>query len=172
MPSPSEGRDPQANDCFARVDGDADVQVERRVSLVQLDNCLAHGECGADGALRIVLVRDRSPEDRHDRVADEFLHRPPETLDLGAQAPVVGREHGAHVLRIELLRSSGEADEIGEEDRDDLPLFPGDCMFRGERSSAGVAKACAFRVRLAAFAADRHVLKRTSPEGAILGRWA
>jgi hypothetical protein len=100
------------------------VQVERRVGLVQFENGLAHGECGADGALRIVLVRDGGPEDRHDRVADEFLHRPAEALDLRPQAPVVRRKHGAHVLRVELLRASGKADEIGEEDRDDLPLFP------------------------------------------------
>jgi hypothetical protein len=115
---------PQGNDRLPRVDGDADVQVERRVRLVQLENGLPNGECGADGALRVVLVRDGGPKDRHDRVTDEFLHRPAETLDLRPQAPVVRREHGAHVLRVELLRSSGEADEIGEEDRDDLALFP------------------------------------------------
>jgi hypothetical protein len=132
------------------------VQIERGVALVQLDNGLAHGERGTDGALGVVLVRDGRAEDRHHRVADELLHRPAEALDLRPQAPVVGREHGAHVLRVELLRSSGEADQIGEEDRYDLALFPRRRLLGGERRGAGVTEARAFRVLLAAFCAERH----------------
>ncbi len=35
---------------------------------------------------------------------------------------MVGREHSLHVLGIEPLGPRGEADQVGEQDRDDLPL--------------------------------------------------
>ena len=67
-------------------------------------------------------MRDRRSEQRHDGVADELLHRPAEALELGTEMGVVGLQHGLDVLRVESLRASGEPHEVGEEDRDDLPL--------------------------------------------------
>ena len=101
------------------------MQVEGRIRLVQLLDGVADGERGADRALGVVLVRRGGAEDRHDGITDELLHRAAEALDLGAQARVVGGEHRPHVLRIELLGAACEADEVGEEDRDDLALLAG-----------------------------------------------
>ena len=44
-------------------------------------------------------------------------------LDLLAQPRVIRREDLADVLRVEPLGRRGRADEVGEEDRDDLPLL-------------------------------------------------
>ena len=78
-----------------------------------------------DRALRIVLVRDRRAEDRHRRVADELLHGAAVAFELRTYAGVVAAELGGDVLRVELLRARGETDQIGEQDRDDLPLPAG-----------------------------------------------
>src|SRR5947208_1532842 len=76
----------------------------------------------AHSALRIVLARDRRTEQRHYCVADELLHRPAPALELVAQALVVRRKDSLDVLRIEPLGLRSEADEVGEEDGQDLAL--------------------------------------------------
>src|SRR5207245_8332133 len=72
--------------------------------------------------LRIVLARDRRTEQRHHCVADELLHHPAPALELVAQALVVRREDSLDVLRIEPLGLRREADEVGEEDGENLAL--------------------------------------------------
>ena len=57
------------------VDRCARGEVER-VLVVQLVDAFEDTQAGADGALGIVAVGDRRPEDRHDRVAD-FSNMPP-----------------------------------------------------------------------------------------------
>ena len=86
---------------------------------------LADRERRTDRTLRVVLVRDRRTEDRHRRVADELLHGAAVAFELRTYAGVVAAELGGDVLRVELLRARGEADQIGEQDRDDLPLPAG-----------------------------------------------
>ncbi len=76
----------------------------------------------ADGALGIVLVRDGRAEHRHHRVADELLDGAAALLELRSQPLVVRPQDRLDVLRIERLGARREADEIGEENRDDLPL--------------------------------------------------
>ena len=63
MPSPSAGARTEGDDCLAGGHADADVEVEARISLVQLLDRIADGESGANGALRVVLVRGGGPED-------------------------------------------------------------------------------------------------------------
>ena len=75
--------------------------------------------------LRIVLVRDRRPEQRHHRIADELLHRAAEPLQLRTQPLVVRAQDRLHVLRVELLGTRGEPDQVGEQHRDDFPLLAG-----------------------------------------------
>ena len=86
---------------------------------------LADGESRADGALRVVLMRDGRAEDRHHRVADELLDRSSVSLELRAQVSVIRREQAAHVLGIHLLGARGKANEVAEEDSDDLAFFVG-----------------------------------------------
>ena len=76
---------------FARVDADADLQIQPLVLGVQLVDRAADGERCANGSLRIVLVRDRRAEQRDDRVADELLDRAAEVLQLGPEADIVRR---------------------------------------------------------------------------------
>ena len=83
---------------------------------------VADRERRAHGALRIVLVRERRAEERHDRVADELLDRASEALQLRAQPLVVRPQDRLDVLGIERLGARGEADEVGEEHRHDLAL--------------------------------------------------
>jgi hypothetical protein len=75
------------------------------------------------GALGVVLPGDRRAPHRHDRVADELLDGAAVALELGLHAGVIRGEHPPYVLGIELLRAAGEADEVGEEDGDDLALL-------------------------------------------------
>ena len=57
----------------------------------------------AHRALGIVFVRDRRTEDRHDRVADELLHRAAEPSISCFTRAWYGRRRRADVLRIGLL---------------------------------------------------------------------
>ena len=83
-------------------------------------------ERGADGALGVVLVRDRHAEVRDDRVADVLLDRAAAALELGAEAGVVELEQREHVLRVELLGERGRADEVDEDERVELALLVDD----------------------------------------------
>jgi hypothetical protein len=146
----------ESDDRLARVDADADVEIERRVGLVQFLHGVADGERRPDRSLRVVLVCDGSAEDGHDGIADELLHGAAEALDLRAQAREVGREHAADVLGVELLGAAGEPDEVGEEHGDDLALLAACVVLGRERGSAVVAEARALGVLLAANRANRH----------------
>jgi hypothetical protein len=102
-------------------------------------------------------VCDRSAEGSHHRIADELLDSAAVTLDLLTQARVIGADASPHVLRILLLRGGGEADEVAEEDGDDLALL--ECprrRDREERRGALVAELRPCRVLFAAVRADRH----------------
>ena len=87
-----------------------------------LDGELADREGCADRPFGIVLVRDRSAEERHHRVADELLDRAAVVLELRADPGVVGAQDRLDVLRVERLRLRGEPDEVAEEHAHDLAL--------------------------------------------------
>ena len=88
----------QRDERLARGDPDPHLEVAR--FLGPLADC----KRGTDGALRVVLVRDRRAEERHHRVADELLDGPAVPLELVPQALVIRTEDGLHVLRVERLR--------------------------------------------------------------------
>ena len=94
----------------------------RTSSLPVLSRPVADGKRGANGPLRIVLVRQRRPEERHHGVADELLDRSAVAFELGTQPLVVRAEDRLDVLRVERLGARGEADQVGEEHRHDLAL--------------------------------------------------
>ena len=89
-----------------------------------LERELADRERGPNRTLGIVLMRSRSPEQRHDRVADELLDGASVSHELGADALVVGTKKRLDVLRIHRLGARREPDEIAEDDRHDLALTP------------------------------------------------
>ena len=65
-----------------------------------------------------------SAEERHHRVADEFLDGAAMALELRTDALVVRAEECLDILRVHRLRAGGEADEVAEDNRDDLALAP------------------------------------------------
>ena len=105
-------------------------------------------------AERIVFVRDRDPEDGHDRVADELLDRPAVALDDPPQVFEVPPHARTQRLRIRRLAERGRADEIAEEHGDDLPLLAR--RLRGQRGAAGAAEPSVAGVLATAGRARRH----------------
>ena len=138
----------ELDDRFPGVDGDPHLEPV-------LLRPVAHGECGAHGALGIVAVRSRRAEDPHHRVADELLHGAAVPLELFADALVVGRENCAHVLGIERLGLPCEADEVDEEDRDDASLLA-DLARPCQSLAARVAELRSVGILLFAARAGRH----------------
>ena len=144
------------DDRFARVHREPHLECELGVAGIQLVDGGAHSERRAHGALRVVTVGDGRAEDGHDCVADELLDRAAEALDLGPDAGVVRPQDRADVLRIEPFRTSGEPDEVDEEDADDLPLFAHADGAVGERRGAGVAETGAVGIVAAAGGTEEH----------------
>ena len=122
MASPSSGRALRVDDRLSRGDPDAHLEPGRVVFVVEAPHRLAHRVRGPDCAFRIVLVRDRSAVEGHGGVADELLDRSAIALQLLPHARVVGIDDSSHVLGVEPLRHRGEADDVDEDDGDDLPL--------------------------------------------------
>ncbi len=67
-------------------------------------------------------MRRRGAEESHHRVSDELLDGAAAPLELRADAVVVRREERLDVLGIHRLCLCREADEVAEDDRDDLAL--------------------------------------------------
>ena len=84
----------------------------------------AHLPGRAYGAECIVLVRDGDAEDGHDRVADELLDRAAVALEDGAQVLEVPAHARAERLGVGRLAEARRADEVAEENGDDLPGLP------------------------------------------------
>jgi hypothetical protein len=132
--------------------GDADAHLE----LTVLGEGVMNGECGPHCSLGVVLVGDRRSEHGHDCVANELLHRAAVSLELRAQARVVRLEKRANLLRVHALCARREADEVGEEHRDDLTLLAKLAGVSGEWGGASVAEASAGRVLVTAARARNH----------------
>jgi len=103
---------------LARVHPDPQREAVRE----ELVRTLEHPERRLQRPLGVVLLGHRGAEDRDDRVADELLHRPAAERDLGFHRVVEALEEVSRVLGIELGTHRRRADEIGEQDRRQLPL--------------------------------------------------
>ena len=103
---------------LARVHPDPQREAVRE----ELVQTLEHPERRLQRPLGVVLLGHRGAEDRDDRVADELLHRPAAERDLGFHRVVEALEEVSRVLGIELGTHRRRADEIGEQDRRQLPL--------------------------------------------------
>jgi hypothetical protein len=125
---------------LARVDRDPNLEVALLACPVSDRERRTHG------ALRVVLVRDRSAEQGHDRIPDELLHRPAEALKLVTEVLPVRRQERAHVLRIHPLSARREADQVCEEDGDDLALLAPQLWSSGKRTPAAIAEARVRRI--------------------------
>ena len=77
---------------------------------------------GARRACRLVAMRHRSAEDRHDRIADVLVDAAAEALDDRVDDAEEALEQLMDVFGIELLRQLRIAAKIGEQDGDGTAL--------------------------------------------------
>ena len=122
---------------------------------IQLVYGLEGPEARPHGAFGIIGMCRRSAEHGHDCVADELLHGPTEPLDLVLDAAVVLLQEIADVLGVRAIGSRRETDQVDEQDRDDLALFPG-LGGAAEGCSARGAEPGLFGVLLATLPAGDH----------------
>src|SRR5262249_2387714 len=83
---------------------------------------LAQVERRPAGALRVILVRDRRAEERHDAVAGELVHRPLEAVHARSEDGEETIDDPVPLLGIELLGQLHRALHVGEKHRDLLAL--------------------------------------------------
>ena len=140
-PHPHAELEPLTASQLRRVGGQLALQVERRQA----------------GAPRVVLVRHRRPEDRHDAVAGELVDRALEAPDARGEDGEEPVHDQLPRLGVELLGQLHRAADVGEQDRDLLALAVPDGgrrttgrRRRGERRAAAVAEPRARRLRRAA----------------------
>jgi hypothetical protein len=116
--------------CHRFPGGDTDPKDKVRPVLllehgVELSQALLHGEGGAHGALGVVLIDPRHPENGHDGVAGELLDGATEGLDLLTHLVEEGRQERAEVLGVALGGKLRRALEVGEQNGDRLTLVRG-----------------------------------------------
>ena len=141
---------------LSAVHTDPYLEGKRRIGLVHLRDRLLDRQRRAHGALGVVLVRDRRPERRDDRVSDELLDRAAVALELVSKSSVVRSQDSADVLRVEPLGALGRTDDVGEQNSDDLPLLAASRRRRGELRPALRAELRGRRVVEPARRAGRH----------------
>ena len=136
----------------------------------QLRDLLAHLGRRADGTQRVVLVRDRDPEDRHHRVADVVLDRPAVALDHVAHAAKPALHRPPQRLGIDPLSQRRRSHDVGKDHGDDLAPLTTDRRHRHRRSARG-AKPGTLGCRFATAGARLHVASlepaRTPPRRSL-----
>ena len=78
-----------------------------------------------DRPVRIVLVRDRRPEQREDAVAEHLVDRSTEALDLRDEQGKRAVDEPFHSLGVEMFGQRRIAHEVGEHDGHHPPLLHG-----------------------------------------------
>jgi hypothetical protein len=109
---------------LAGVDAHPDLQLGAELALkvcIEAAELFAQLVRGPGCAKCIVLVDGGDPEDSHDRIADELLHRAPVALEHVAREREVTLHHAPERLRVEPLAQGGRAGDVAEEDGHGLP---------------------------------------------------
>ena len=112
--------DPADHD-LPRVEPEPHLQVDvvRLTQLVRvLTDRLRQMPGGVAGPPGVVLLRDRSPEQRHDPVPGELVHRPPELADAFGQNRHEPAHDGRPHFGVEALLQVHRAGHVGEQDGD------------------------------------------------------
>ncbi len=141
---------------LSAVHTDPYLEGKRGIGLVHLRDRLLDGQRRAHGTLGVVLVRNRCPERRDDRVSDELLDGAAVALELVSKSSVVRSQESADVLRVEPLGALGRTDHVREQNSDDLPLLAASRRRRGELRPALRAELRGRRVVEPARRAGRH----------------
>ena len=125
-----------ANHDLAGVHADTDAQYHAGLCLHLArvpGNRRLHLQGGVTGAKRVIFVRDRSPEERHDAVAHDLVHRALVAMDRFHEAFEHGVQELAGVFRIAIGEEFQRAAKVRENDRDMLAL----ALERHERREEG-----------------------------------
>ena len=112
-------------------DGDRELPVE-------IGERVTHRERRANRPLRVVVVRQRDPEDHHDGVADELLDGPPVGLGDALHSREVTRHRATDELRILTSCPSRRADDVREYEAHELALFGHGRILRLPAPLAGI----------------------------------
>ncbi len=110
-----EGRVRAVDDDLAGFDPDTRFQLE-------IVHGVAHRERRTHRALRVVLVRLRDAERRHDGIARELLHDPPVLRDARRDRLEELVHTAPHDLRISAGDEAGGVDDVDEQDGRELAL--------------------------------------------------
>jgi len=110
---------------LARVEADADVELDAVLDINLLRESayrIADVQGGEAGSLSVVLVRNRSPKQRHDAVAGERVHRALEPIHaVGGNLEEI-LDDTKPLFGIEAFGEVHRAFDIGEQDGDVLAL--------------------------------------------------
>ncbi len=107
--------------------------------LIELRHRRLHAQRRSDGALGVVLVRDRRAEDRHHVVADVLVHAAADTLDLLGETAQAAVHERLDRLRVKALGDRCVAGQVGEQDRDRAPLLGRGIAGAAAREPPGLA---------------------------------
>jgi hypothetical protein len=91
----------------------------------QRPGVVAGGERGPDGALGVVLVGGGDAEHRHEPVTHHVRHGPAVLLGDPPHGIQARPDEGVDLLGIQRGHERGEAGEVHEQQRDQLPLAAG-----------------------------------------------
>ena len=124
-----------------------------------------HTERGAQGALRIVLVRYGRAEDDEDRVADELLNGAVLAYGLFGQVLEDAGHEDLQLLGIHLVGELREAREVREEDGDEAALLT--LLLQPLNDRRRVAATALYRGLLARGGREDPAARRTAPSDRI-----
>src|SRR5919108_5704648 len=144
----------ERDDGLAGVHCGPGSEVERVVT-IQVADCLQDAKTRADGALGVVAVRGRRAEHGEHGVADELLEDTAILLDSALGLGVIQLERLADVFGIGTVRAGGEADEVHEQDGDELPFLAGWRCVHEARAAAAAEPRFGENLRAAARAPRR-----------------
>ncbi len=111
----------RADEDLAGVHADSQVDVDAYL-VAHLCEPFLHAKCRPHCPFRVVLVRDRSPEDGDERVADDLVDLATEGRDLDGETLEAAIDQVLDLLRICRLREAREPHQVGEEHGRDAPL--------------------------------------------------
>ena len=100
------------------ADSGGELGARAGVLTVQLGQRALDREGRANGALGVVLLRDRKAEQRHDPVAELLRDMPAHLSDRRGRRVEIAPDQIAPVLGVERCREAGRADQIAEQDRE------------------------------------------------------
>ena len=101
-----------------------------QLALEELPKPALHGERGMQRAFRVILESGGCPEDGHDSIAGELLHRSTGASDLVRHCLVESLQANPDALGVVPGRERSRADEVGKQHRGQLSFATRDCISR------------------------------------------